>query len=77
MHFGFIQAIYALIVNGRMERGNSVLIHVGTDGVGQAAITLALYYECEVFTTVGTPEKRKFIKSHFPQVKISKKMCSK
>ncbi|XP_060866838.1 fatty acid synthase-like [Metopolophium dirhodum] len=60
--------IYALIVSGRMKRGDSVLIHAGTGGVGQAAITIALYYECEIFTTVGTAEKREFIKTHFPQI---------
>jgi len=52
-----------------MKRGDSVLIHTGTGGVGQAAITIALYYECEIFTTVGTTEKREFIKTNFPQVK--------
>jgi len=52
-----------------MKRGDSVLIHAGTGGVGQAAITIALYYECEIFTTVGTAEKREFIKTNFPQVK--------
>lgn len=59
-----------MIGSGRMKRGDSVLVHAGTGGVGQAAITLALYYECEVFTTVGTPEKREFIKTHFPQVNM-------
>jgi len=52
-----------------MKRGDSILIHAGTGGVGQAAITIALYYECEIFTTVGTAEKREFIKTHFPQVR--------
>lgn len=60
--------MYALVISGRMKRGDSVLIHAGTGGVGQAAINIALYYECEVFTTVGTPEKREFIKTYFPQV---------
>lgn len=66
-----------MVVSGRMKRGDSVLIHAGTGGVGQAAITLALYYECEIFTTVGTPEKREFIKTHFPQVKIFREKCAK
>lgn len=62
--------IYAFLVSGQMKRGDSVLIHAGTGGVGQAAINFALYSGCEVFTTVGTPEKREFIKTHFPQVNI-------
>ncbi|XP_014204160.1 fatty acid synthase-like [Copidosoma floridanum] len=59
---------YALYQNGQMKKGDKVLIHAGTGGVGQAAIHLALYEGCEVFTTVGTPEKRKFIREHFPQI---------
>lgn len=69
--------IYAFNVIGRLQRRDSVLIHAGTGGVGQAAITLALYYGCEVFTTVGTPEKREFIRTNFPQVKCSKKSFTK
>ena len=58
-----------------MKRGESILIHSGSGGVGLAAIHIALYYGCEVFTTVGTPEKREYIKQLFPQVsrKIIKK----
>lgn len=57
-----------MVVSGRMKRGESVLIHAGSGGVGQAAINLALFYGCVVFTTVGTPEKKEFIKTNFPQV---------
>lgn len=45
-----------------------MLIHCGTGGVGQAAIHLALHEGCEIFTTVGTPEKRKFIRELFPSI---------
>lgn len=51
-----------------MRKGESILIHAGSGGVGQAAINICLYYECEIFTTVGTPEKREFIRKTFPQV---------
>uniref|UniRef100_A0A7G8Z9J8 oleoyl-[acyl-carrier-protein] hydrolase n=1 Tax=Meteorus pulchricornis TaxID=51522 RepID=A0A7G8Z9J8_9HYME len=59
---------YALYLNGRMKKGDKVLIHAGSGGVGQAAITLALKEGCEVFTTVGSLEKRQFIREHFPQI---------
>ncbi|XP_047538483.1 fatty acid synthase [Vanessa atalanta] len=62
---------YALVMVGQIQRGESILIHAGSGGVGQAAINVALYYGCEVFTTVGTPEKRAFIKKLFPQLKDS------
>ncbi|KAG5316385.1 FAS synthase, partial [Acromyrmex insinuator] len=58
----------ALYQRGDMKKGNKVLIHSGTGGIGQAAIHLALYEGCEVFTTVGTPEKRKFIREMFPSI---------
>ncbi|XP_023313671.1 fatty acid synthase-like [Trichogramma pretiosum] len=59
---------YALYVSGKMKRGDKVLIHAGSGGVGQSAINLCLHEGCEVFTTVGTPEKRRFIREHFPQI---------
>ncbi|XP_022835184.1 fatty acid synthase-like isoform X2 [Spodoptera litura] len=62
---------YAMIMFGQLRRGESVLIHAGSGGVGQAAINVALHYGCEVFITVGTAEKRAFIKKLFPQLKDS------
>ncbi|XP_011503082.1 PREDICTED: fatty acid synthase-like [Ceratosolen solmsi marchali] len=59
---------YALYMRGRMKKGDKVLIHAGTGGVGQAAINLALHEGCEIFTTVGTPDKRNFIRKNFPQI---------
>lgn len=55
--------------SGRIKRGESILIHSGTGGVGLAAIHISLYYGCEIFVTVGTPEKREYLKQLFPQVK--------
>lgn len=51
-----------------MKRGDTVLIHSGTGGIGQAAIHLALYFGCTVYTTVGTQEKRDFLKKTYPQL---------
>jgi fatty acid synthase len=51
-----------------MSPGNSVLIHAGTGGVGQASIAVALHMGCTVFTTVGSKEKREFLKKRFPQL---------
>ncbi|XP_048505770.1 fatty acid synthase-like [Athalia rosae] len=61
-------AYYALVMSGKMKKGDKVLIHAGSGGVGQAAIRLALREGCEVFTTVGTPEKRAFIRNKFPEI---------
>lgn len=59
---------YALFVRGRLRPGESVLIHAGSGGVGQASIAIALHAGCKVFTTVGTQEKRNFLKKMFPQL---------
>ncbi|XP_077295534.1 fatty acid synthase-like [Arctopsyche grandis] len=60
--------LYALMMVAHMQPGESVLIHAGTGGVGQAAINVCLYYGCKVYTTVGTPEKRAAIKRLYPQL---------
>ncbi|XP_075746848.1 fatty acid synthase-like isoform X2 [Rhipicephalus microplus] len=49
----YATAYYALLVHGRMRPGESVLIHSGAGGVGQAAISIALSMGCTVLTTVG------------------------
>lgn len=64
----YATAYYALAVRGRMRRGEAVLVHAGTGGVGQAAIAIALHAGCTVFTTVGTADKRAFLRERFPEL---------
>ncbi|XP_059470308.1 fatty acid synthase [Neocloeon triangulifer] len=64
----YATSYYALVVRGRMQPGETVLIHAGTGGVGQAAISIALSMGCKVFTTVGSLEKRQFLLRRFPQL---------
>ncbi len=45
------------------------MIHAGTGGVGLAAIRVAFAYGLEVFTTVSTEEKKKYLLEEFPQLK--------
>ncbi|GAB0091808.1 Fatty acid synthase [Sergentomyia squamirostris] len=59
---------YALVVRGQMKKGESILIHAGSGGVGQAAISVALSGGLTVFTTVGSKDKREFLKKTFPQL---------
>ncbi|GBN00717.1 Fatty acid synthase [Araneus ventricosus] len=61
-------AYYALIMRGNLRKGERVLIHSGSGGVGQAAIAIALSLGCEVFTTVGSSEKREFLKKRFNEL---------
>lgn len=51
-----------------MKPGESLLVHAGSGGVGQAAISIALHMGCTVYTTVGSKEKRDYLKKNFPKV---------
>ncbi|XP_051968369.1 fatty acid synthase-like [Xyrauchen texanus] len=64
----YATAYYSLVVRGRLRPGESVLVHSGSGGVGQAAIAIALSMRCRVFTTVGSVEKRTYLQERFPQL---------
>ncbi|GFU22758.1 fatty acid synthase, partial [Nephila pilipes] len=71
----YATSYYALVTRGRLQRGERVLIHSGSGGVGQAAIAIALHFGCEVFTSVGTEEKKEFLKKRFPSLR-EKHFCN-
>jgi NADPH2:quinone reductase len=48
---------------GRLRRGESLLIHGGTSGIGVTAIQMAKAHGSSVYTTAGTDEKCKFCES--------------
>ena len=58
----FLTAQYALRDLAGITRGDKVLIHAVTGGVGMAALQLALRAGAEVFGTAGTPAKRALAK---------------
>lgn len=49
----------------RIDKGQKVLIHAGSDGVGQSAIQLAQLAGAEVFTTVDSVGKKKLIQERY------------
>jgi NADPH:quinone reductase-like Zn-dependent oxidoreductase/acyl carrier protein len=57
----FMTAFYALHTLGGLQRGERVLIHSGTGGVGLAAVQLALRAGAVVFASAGSPEKRELL----------------
>lgn len=59
----------AFFIRSKISSGKSILIHAGSGGVGLAAIRVALAYGMEVFTTVSTPEKKKYIMDQYPKLK--------
>ncbi|KAL2258524.1 hypothetical protein VTK26DRAFT_8144 [Humicola hyalothermophila] len=61
----FVTAYLSLYDTARLRKGETVLIHSATGGVGQAAVMLAQRVGAEVFVTVGTDEKRKFMERHY------------
>lgn len=52
-----------------IARGDSILIHAGSGGIGLAAIRVALAYGLEVYTTVSNVQKKQFIMETFPALK--------
>ncbi|KAH8900475.1 hypothetical protein GQ53DRAFT_862683 [Thozetella sp. PMI_491] len=57
----YVTAYYSLITVARLQKGESVLIHAATGGVGQAAIVLAQRAGAEIFATCSTQAKRDFL----------------
>lgn len=65
--YGTVYSAFFLTI--KIEKGKSILIHAGSGGVGLAAIRVAFAYGLDVFTTVSTVEKKKFLLNLFPQLK--------
>ncbi|KAK7996565.1 hypothetical protein PG989_004605 [Apiospora arundinis] len=57
----FLTAIQALLNIGRLERGQTVLIHSGCGGVGLAAIQIAQMIGAVIYTTVGSDTKASYL----------------
>ena len=53
-----VLTVWANVVErGRLQAGETLLVHGGTSGIGMAAIQIAKALGARVFCTVGTPEK--------------------
>ncbi|MEO0537754.1 MAG: SDR family NAD(P)-dependent oxidoreductase [Cyanobacteria bacterium P01_A01_bin.123] len=63
MPISFTTAYHALIKLGQLSKGEKVLIHAATGGVGMAAVQIAQWVGAEIFATAGNPEKRQFLHS--------------
>ncbi|KAI9842656.1 MAG: Type I Iterative PKS [Sclerophora amabilis] len=57
----FITAHHALHELARIQSGESVLIHAGAGGTGQAAIQISKHIGAEIYVTVGSEEKKKLL----------------
>ncbi|GFO05601.1 fatty acid synthase [Plakobranchus ocellatus] len=72
----YATAYYTLIIKGDLKKGDTVFIHSGASAVGQAAITVALSYDCEVFTLTKNREETSLLQTIFPQLKDRNICCS-
>jgi len=59
----FLTADYALKNIGHLMRGERVLIHAATGGVGLAAVQIAQQIGADIFATAGSDEKREYLRS--------------
>lgn len=56
-------ALYALLDKGELKKGQSVLIHSACGGVGQAAIQICQMMGAEIFATVGSEDKIRYLEN--------------
>ncbi|KAJ5642948.1 uncharacterized protein N7484_005455 [Penicillium longicatenatum] len=57
----FSTAIHSLLNVARIEKGQTILIHSGAGGVGQAAIQISQHVGATVYVTVGDDEKANYL----------------
>ncbi|KAI9720556.1 MAG: Type I Iterative PKS [Chrysothrix sp. TS-e1954] len=61
----YLVSIYGLYHLANLRRHQTVLIHSAAGGVGSASIQLAQHRGAEVYATVGSDEKREYLKTNF------------
>jgi NADPH:quinone reductase-like Zn-dependent oxidoreductase len=59
----YLTSYYALRDVARLARGERVLIHSATGGVGLAAVQIAQWIGAELYTTAGSDSKRALLRS--------------
>jgi NADPH:quinone reductase-like Zn-dependent oxidoreductase/ubiquinone/menaquinone biosynthesis C-methylase UbiE len=61
----FGTAYHSLVNIARLQVGESILIHSGAGGTGQAAIQIAQLYRADIFVTVGSDEKKLLVMDQY------------
>lgn len=57
----YTTAYHALVETGRLQKGETVLIHAAAGGTGQSAIQIAKGIGAEIFVTVGSEGKKELL----------------
>jgi phthiocerol/phenolphthiocerol synthesis type-I polyketide synthase C len=58
----YLTCWYALVRLAQLSKGERVLIHAATGGVGLAAIQIARFFGAEILATAGSEEKREVLR---------------
>ncbi|OJJ49991.1 hypothetical protein ASPZODRAFT_109969 [Penicilliopsis zonata CBS 506.65] len=61
----YLTAYHSLVKVARLKQEESVLIHAAAGGVGQAAINLAQHIGAEIYASVGSEAKGKFLQDTY------------
>jgi Alcohol dehydrogenase GroES-like domain len=69
-------ALYCLVNLANVQKGQSVLIHSASGGVGLSAIDICKYLGAEIYVTVGTEGKRDFLEKNYG-IKVMKPFTRK
>ncbi|XP_052738836.1 fatty acid synthase [Bicyclus anynana] len=70
-------AFYCLCIKARFYRGISILVHDGSGALGQAILSIALAHDCDIYTTVSSTKKKRFLLKLFPELKEDHIGCSR
>jgi NADPH:quinone reductase-like Zn-dependent oxidoreductase len=57
----YLTAYHAIVDVGQIQPGQTILIHSGAGGLGQACIQIAKLFNTKIFTTVGNDAKRQLL----------------
>ncbi|KAK9490612.1 hypothetical protein V1508DRAFT_424315, partial [Lipomyces doorenjongii] len=61
----YFTAYYAVFKVARLVKGETILVHAASGGLGQAIINLALLVGADIYATVGTLEKKDLLMTEF------------
>lgn len=61
----YCTAYLSVYTHAQLQKSDTILIHAASGAFGQAALVLARHIGAEIYVTVGTSAKRKFIEKHY------------
>ncbi|KAM9957314.1 hypothetical protein ACTFIW_009055 [Dictyostelium discoideum] len=61
----FLTSWYSIVIQGRLKKGEKILIHSGCGGVGLATIQISMMIGAEIHVTVGSNEKKQYLMKEF------------